>query len=101
MDKEGEIPTCVYSPVLRKPLQETSTRLNPLFSLMTFKPIFPTFQEYMWITRFQVSEAGMHHLVKTDMLLEQGQKATCKKELNCYLASKIVIRLWNSKHSPD
>lgn len=43
----------------------------------------------------------MHHLVKTDMLLEQGQKATCKKELNCYLASKIVIRLWNSKHSPD
>lgn len=45
LHKEIEIPTHVYRLVLRKLLQGTSARLNPLFILMIFKPIFPTSQE--------------------------------------------------------
>lgn len=103
-DKEGEIPTCVYSPVLRKLLQETSARHNPLFSLMTSKPIFPVSQEYIRNTRFQVSKVGMCYLPhKSDMLSQQGQKETCKMELSCYLVFKKLgrERFWNSEHNPD
>lgn len=43
-----------------------------------------------------------HLLVKTHTLLEWGQKAACKKELSCYVASKILIRerFWTREHNP-
>lgn len=65
---------------------------------------FPPLRSHVWITRCQVSEAGTCHLlVKTDMPLEQGQKATHKKELSWALASKKLSRerFRNSEHNPD